>query len=96
MRGFLVNDSKEAYVELNNEKFFYLIKDNPKPELIIYKESKDDPLVVCGMDMNNENITRDITNKKGLPNSLRSSLLLALCWYIFLPVAKEHALEYSL
>ena len=33
--GYLVNDNKETYVELNNEKFFYMIQDTPKPELII-------------------------------------------------------------
>jgi len=94
--GQLVHEKRESYIELNDKRFTYLIRNNPRPELVIYKESKEKPLVVCGMDLNNENISLAITEKKVLPNSLRSSLLLALSWYISLPVAREHAVEYAL
>lgn len=93
--GYLVNDNKETYVELNNEKFFYLIKDNPKPELIIYKESKDQPLITCGLNVNNVNASPRLKNEKNLPVDSHSSLILALCWYMLLPVTEEARLEYA-
>lgn len=93
--GQLVNDNKAKYVELNNEKFFYLIKDNPMPELIIYKESKDHPVIVCGLNVNNVNASPRLKNEKNLPVNSHSSLILALCWYMSLPVAEEAGLEYA-
>ena len=93
--GYLVNDNKETYAELNNEKFFYLIRNNPQPELIIYRESKDHPLIVCGLNVTNVNASPRLKNEKNLPVNSHSSLILALCWYICLPVAEETGLEYA-
>ena len=83
--GWLVQDNKESYIQLNNERFFYDINKNSLPELIIYKESKDHPIVICELDIKN-NVLQ--------PN-LYSSLLLALCWYIFLPVPKKQTIEFA-
>jgi hypothetical protein len=83
--GWLVQDNKESYIELNNERFFFDINKNPSPELIIYKESKDHPLVICELDIKGNT----------LQPSLYTSLLLALCWYILLPVSKNLPAEYA-
>lgn len=83
--GYLAQDNKESYIELNNERFFFDINKNPLPELIIYKESKDHPFVTCELDV------KDNT----LPANLYSSLLLALCWYMFLPVSRKQTVEYA-
>ena len=83
--GKLIQENKESYIELNGERFFYDINKNPLPELIIYKESKDQPLVVCELDI----------NKNALQPNLYSSLLLAVCWYMFLPVSRTQTIEYA-
>jgi hypothetical protein len=83
--GYLVHDNKENYIELNNERFFFDINKSLKPGLNIYKESADHPLVVCELDM------KDNTP----PVNLYSSLLLALCWYMFLPVPGRQTAEYA-
>jgi hypothetical protein len=83
--GYLVQDNKESYIELNNEKFFFDINKNPMPELIIYKESKDRPVAICELNIKDNTLQ---------PN-LYSSLLLALCWYIFLPVPGRQTMEYA-
>ena len=93
--GQLVHENKENFIELNNEKFFYTIHNNPLTELVIYKESMEFPLVVCGLNVNKGNASVSIKKDKSLPNNLHSSLLLALCWYMFLPVAKENTIEYA-
>ena len=84
--GYLVQDNKESYIELNNERFFFDINKNPLPQLIIYKESKDHPFVICELDV------KDNT----LPANLYSSLLLALCWYMFLPVSRKQTAEFAI
>ena len=83
--GYLAQDNKESYIALNNERFFFDINKNPLPELIIYKESKDEPLVICELDVKNNT----------LEANLYSSLLLALCWYMFLPVSRKQTEEYA-
>jgi hypothetical protein len=93
--GHLVHENKENFVELNHEKFFYTIHDNPTTELIIYKESIDNPLVICGLNVNNSSAPVRITKEKNLPVNSHSSLILALCWYMFQPVAEETRLEYA-
>jgi hypothetical protein len=84
--GYLVQDNKESYIELNSEKFFFDINKNPLPQLIIYKEAKDHPLVTCELNVKNNTLS---------PN-LYSSLLLALGWYIFLPVPRKQTAEYAM
>jgi len=93
--GQLVHESKEDFLELNNKRFFYSIHNNPLAELIIYKESKDRPLIICGLQVNKGNPPLQITNNRTLPANAHSSLLLALCWYMFLPVVKENMVEYA-
>jgi hypothetical protein len=94
--GQMLFENKENIIELNKERFTYSIQNNPSPELIIYKESKDRPLVVCGLNIHNNDLGSSHAKKdRALPASVQSSLLLALCWYMFLPVAKETALEYA-
>jgi hypothetical protein len=45
----------EGIVELNEERFSYSIQNNPLTELIIYKKSKKEPLLVCSLKTKNEN-----------------------------------------
>jgi hypothetical protein len=93
--GQLVHENKENFIELNNERFYYDIQDNPRAEVVIYKESKKNPLVVCELNINKANISLETTKDKILPVNALSSLLLALCWYILLPVAKKNTVEYA-
>ena len=93
--GQLVHDNKETFIEINHERYFYTIHDNPETELIIYKESIDHPLIICGLNINNANASISLKNDKNLPVNSHSSLILALCWYMFQPVAKENILEYA-
>jgi hypothetical protein len=87
--GQILMENKEKVIELNGEKFTYTIQNNPAPELIVYNLLKEKPLVVCGF-----NITKDKWDKT-LFESVQSSLLLALCWYMFSPATHELMLEYA-
>jgi hypothetical protein len=87
--GELGLDNKERYIDVNGERFYYVVQNNPLAELVIYKESKEEPVLVCGLDVKNGNTAVQFRNER---NELSShpSLLMALCWYMFLPVAKEN------
>jgi hypothetical protein len=88
-----VNGS-EGTLELEGEKFLYTIRNKPNTELVIYKESPAKPLVVCGIDPRDGNSSPAFKN-----NSLKPTqhfLLMALCWYMFLPAAKENNVEYAM
>jgi hypothetical protein len=87
--GELGQENRESFIDVNNDRFYYTINNNPLPELIIYKESKDKPALVCGLDIKNGNTSLRFKNdRKSL--SSHPSLLMALCWYMFLPVAQEN------
>ena len=95
--GQLANEKASAndgILELNDEKFFYTIHNNPLAELIIFKETKDKPFVTCGLQANNGNTSIKLTKENQLSPS-QHFLLMALCWYMFLPVAKENTVEYA-
>ncbi len=84
-------ENKENIIALNDEKLFYTITEGEQPQVIIYKESKDKPLAVCALKLDNDrSILPSIK-----PSATQHSLLLALCWYLFSPVAKENNREFA-
>ncbi|MES1198072.1 MAG: hypothetical protein ABUL41_02225 [Chitinophagaceae bacterium] len=93
--GQLVHENKENFIELNHERFFYAFQESPKAQVIIYKESKENPIVVCGLNIIDPAKFIQIPKNKIFPITALSSLLLALSWYMFLPVAKSEAIEYA-
>ncbi len=89
----LGHDNKENFIDMNDERFYYSIHNNPTAELVIYKESMDKPSVVCGLNVVDESPAVQFTHSSHL--SSEPGLLMALCWYMFLPVAKENVAEYA-
>lgn len=94
--GELGQENKENFIEVNNERFFYIIENDPLPQLILYKESKDKPFVSCGLSMDEGNKAISFKKDKKLSETSHPGLLMALCWYMFLPVTKEAASEEAL
>lgn len=94
--GQLLYENKENFIELNHERFFYAIQNDPKNRVIIYKESIEHPLVVCALNITKENASLKLDKDKIQPLNALSSLLLALSWYILLPVAKDNVLDYAM
>ena len=83
-------------LEINQERFSYNIHNNPLAEIVIAKENDpEEPLFTCGLKTNNGSAQIELTSK---PDHILAPhfLLMALCWYLFLPVAKENVLEYAL
>ena len=72
--------SNEGFIDFNDEHFYYSTQNNPLAELVIYKSSKKKPLSICSLKSNDEK---------------NSCLLMALCWFLFMPFAKENVLEFA-
>jgi len=89
--GYVNTENKENFIAFKDEKLFYTITDEPEPRIIIYKDSVDTPLADCALKLDNDqSILPSIK-----PAASHQSLLLALCWYLFLPVAHGTVAEYA-
>ena len=91
--GELGNENEQNFIDLNNERFYYNIDNKPSGQLVLYKETKEEAFVVCGLNAADGRASLNLFNNKEL--STHSCLLMALCWYMFLPVTKTNELEYS-
>ena len=89
--GQVISENNENFISLNDERLFYTITNEKEPRAIIYKESKEKPLAICALNLDNDKSILPSAN----PSATHQSLLLALCWYLFLPVAKENVMEYA-
>lgn len=79
--GELGQENGNHYININDERFFYAQPEDSKSELVLFKESPDNPFVTCSLD----NFKKD----KQLSGTSHPGLLIALCWYMFLPMTRE-------
>jgi len=86
-----VSTEKENLIAFNDEKLYYTITNDNEPKVIIYKESIHEPLAVCDLKLDHDKSILPAVK----PAATHQSLLLALCWYLQLPVTREHAVEYA-
>ena len=86
--GELGIEHKVPFIDLDKERFYYNIQFNSQPEFVIYKDSIQTPVFVCELDVKSGKTSIQLEKEK-MPTSTSTSLLMALCWYMFLPVAKE-------
>ena len=93
--GQLAVENKETVLEMNNDRLFFAIETSDPAELIIYKESKENPLAVCKLNIPDPKASSFFPVKNTVPVSLHSSLLLSLCWYLHLPVGKNRITEFA-
>jgi hypothetical protein len=93
--GELGHENKENFITVNNERFYYIIQNNPIAELVLYKESKENPFVTCGLSSKEGNPVVHFSKDKKLAGTSHPGLLMALCWYMFLPVTKENVVEFA-
>lgn len=93
--GYLINENKESFIQLRNDRYSYTIENNPGSELVIYNESSHEPLVICGLDLGDENIKLNLQREKAVPVNALSGMLLSLGWFMLQPVVNEKILEYA-
>jgi len=85
----------DGVLELDEERFLFSVEAiNGQPELRIYRETKDVPLVISQV-VSNTLSGRTLFNGKADFTDAENMLLMTSCWYITAPV-KESALAYAL
>ncbi|MDP9230993.1 MAG: hypothetical protein M3O67_10050 [Bacteroidota bacterium] len=83
------HNAAEGFIDMYGEKFFYTIQNDPSPGLIIYKSLKEETIVKCQLVPAGGNISFHFDKHDDLHHTIYPCLLMALCWYVFLPVVKE-------
>lgn len=93
--GMMSNDKwgKEGSVSIEAKKFIYKINNNHLPELTIYDGTTNKALVSCGLATGINGTSLSLSQPANKADS--NYLLLGLCWFLFLPVAKETLVEYA-
>jgi len=95
--GELGHENHENFIELDGERFFYSIRNQPTDELVIYKDSEEHPLIVCKISPAKTPAESMILETgKPIESTNGASLLMTLCWLLFQPFAKSKQPEYSL
>lgn len=96
--SYIGSENNGDFFNMNNERFFYSVEQTDHPSIIIYKETKDHPITICELNVDEKDT---ITNLSGtsLKSNIKSTLLMILGWYLFQPeknATREKKLEYSL
>lgn len=91
--GELGLENKENFIEVFDQRFYYSIDQGPSPHLVLYKKTADHPSLICELNIKGGNASVHL-DKAGKLDS-HPELLVAMCWYMFLPVARKNLLEQS-
>ncbi|MBL0356755.1 MAG: hypothetical protein IPP72_07560 [Chitinophagaceae bacterium] len=83
---------KEGSVTIESKKYDYQISNSPSGELIIHDSESGMPILNCFLDAASSSAASTAKANSSVENNY---LLLGLCWYLSLPVAKEHMVEYA-
>jgi hypothetical protein len=90
--GELGQENKDRFISVDNEKFYYTYRNNPLAELMI-KDHKRETIVTCALKTAEGKARMHMEdNKEEVANA---ALLMAVCWYLFLPVAKENVAAFA-
>lgn len=93
--GELGHENNEQFINLNDEKFYYNTSNNAGNELVLYKDKKENPIVSCNLLIDEGSSTIQFKKDKKLSDTSHPGLLMALCWYMFLPATKEQTIEFA-
>lgn len=81
----------EGFIDMNGKKLNFAIQGSELNELLIYQSTKKQPLLACDVPKQG-----DIgPAKKAVHAEQYPCLLMALGWFLFMPMAKEYALALS-
>jgi hypothetical protein len=86
--------SSLSTLEIKGEKVKFKFRNNPLAEIVFFIETEQDYILTCGLK----------SNKKGMPevkldlgesliNNPLKAYILAICWYIFKPIAEENTVD---
>lgn len=93
--GEFGQEDGKRFIAVNDQKFYYTTRNNPLAELVLFTESAAKPAISCGLTAADETAGISFKKEKLQGEVQHPGLLMALCWYMFLPVAKENVAEFT-
>lgn len=69
----------KGYVELHEQKYFFVLNQDNSGDLVLYDESMKKSLLTCSFNT----LSLGLNKTKSLLDTRFTSLLLVLCWYAF-------------
>ena len=89
--GELGQENRERFISVDEEKFFYSIQNNPLAELMI-RDDQQQVIASCTLKTKEGKANVHMGNREEISNA---ALLMDVCWYLFLPVAKDNVAAYA-
>ncbi len=83
--GHSGSENNAHFIVVNDERFFYSVDDNNETAVTVYKDSKDKPLAVFGLDIDKTDVSVKTGKNRSIKDKAHYSLLMAICWYLFRP-----------
>lgn len=93
--GSMSNDkwSNKGSITIESQQYIFKIDNNPLATLTIYDSSQQQVLASCGLATNISGTSLSLAAQP--TNAGTHYLLLSLCWFLFLPIAKENIVQYA-
>lgn len=93
--GEFGQENGKRFISVNDQKFFYTTRNNPLAELVLFTDSAANPAISCGLSTTDGAPGIAFNKEKTTEEIQHPGLLMALCWYMFMPVAKENVAEFA-
>lgn len=86
--------SSLSTLEINGQKIKFKFRNNPLAEIVFFSETEENLLLSCGLESDKKGMTETVINLGNtfIENSI-NPYLLAICWYIFKPIAEENTVD---
>ena len=81
-------------IEIDGKKYYHSLRNNPYAELLIYENDMLHPVFTCGLQFKNGQTTVSYLQSQQDLDEF-TSLLLGICWYLFLPETTKNTPDYA-
>lgn len=81
----------DGHIHLDGKKYTYKLQNTPLAKLFVYNDHAHTPIITCGLQAGDTGVTHSI----GITTSDIDCYLLGVCWFLFLPIAKENIVEFA-
>lgn len=86
--------SSLSTLEINEQKIKFKYRNNPLAEIVFFTETEENLLLSCGLKPNKKGMTETVMNlSASITENPVKPYLLAICWYIFKPIAEENTVD---
>lgn len=89
--------SKYSTLDIKGQQIKYKYRNNSLAELVFFVENEANFILTCGLKTNKDKkVDVELNVGQGFEQNPLKYYILAICWYIFYPIAQENTLDYLL